>query len=226
VLGLLVSREGSVAPCNRHIASLARLTPRRPFGAETVGIGGYRAASGAVSGMTVIRSSPPGKRDWGSGGASPALCMVRRGSGVRVPASASTKDLQSVSFAQSATPARGARRGRRRSWGRNWGRLGRTSRSRRRAKELIASRRCSPGRHSSLAFLRDRRTKIATPPEPVACPVTGGAAQISEHAAGARVLSRRPRRNAAAPRQGTDVGAVLRGRLSCHSTCWNQCTRT
>jgi hypothetical protein len=71
-----------------------RLTPRRPFGAETVGIGGYRAVSGAVSRHDVIRPSPPGKRDWRSLGTSPLRCTVRRGSGVGVPASASTKDLQ------------------------------------------------------------------------------------------------------------------------------------
>jgi hypothetical protein len=65
--------------------------------------------------------------------------MVRRGSGVRVPASASRKTCKS---GQSATPARGARWARGRGWGRNWGRTGPNESWPPACQELIG-RRCS-----------------------------------------------------------------------------------
>jgi hypothetical protein len=59
---------------------------------QDVRLGPTRSASADIErhrerslGRTVIRSSPPGKRNWGSRGASSLLRMVRRGSGVRAP---------------------------------------------------------------------------------------------------------------------------------------------
>ena len=62
--------------------------------------------------------------------------MVRRGSGVRVPASALTKDLE---IRPPSSPARCARQLREGSWGRNRGKMSRSRRCRRCALQLVDS---------------------------------------------------------------------------------------
>src|SRR5215210_6828922 len=64
------------------------MAPKSPIGAETVRIRPDRAASAARVRQALIRAIPPPKRDWAVARACPLLSMVRRGSGVRVPASA------------------------------------------------------------------------------------------------------------------------------------------
>jgi hypothetical protein len=116
------ARGGEPQPTTpEQVERLGIVTPTSPFGAETVGVRPDRAASAASPRGGLIRIKPAWQRDRAAAGAIPTLCMVRRWSGVRVPASALTNGLQMPPVRYPGAALAGERR---RSWGRNWRRTG------------------------------------------------------------------------------------------------------
>jgi hypothetical protein len=98
------SRDGRRPALPSHIAAPGRWP-------QDVGLGPKRSGCAQIEphperglGSAESRPNPLAKRDWAGAGVSPLLSMVRRGSGVRVPASALTEDPQIRPF---ASPGRG-----------------------------------------------------------------------------------------------------------------------